>query len=104
MAFCRKCDKGFSLSDLVHEGAVPGGVDLANPPRGAWYRDEDGAVRVGALTRSGAGMFLVVFAIFWNSITWFFVSAFLVELIKPGTIPMQNNLATPCPSALACCS
>jgi len=71
IAFCRKCDKGFALSDLVSDHAIAANVDLANPPRGAWYRDDGGQVSIGASMRSAGGAFaLLFFALFWNGISW----------------------------------
>src|SRR5262245_60159278 len=98
IAFCRKCDKGFPLSDIVMDTPV-GPVDLASPPRGAWYRDEGGTVSLGASTRSGTGAFFLFFALFWNSITWVFVVVFVTEAIRPGTIPMKSSSGHPMPTA-----
>jgi hypothetical protein len=70
IAFCRKCDKGFALSDLISDHAIPN-VDLANPPRGAWYRDDGGAVSIGASLRSAGGALgVLLFAGFWNFVSW----------------------------------
>jgi len=77
IAFCRKCDKGFALSDLVSDHAIPN-VDLSNPPRGAWYRDDGGQVSIGASLRSAGGALGVLFfAGFWNLISWGIFTAML---------------------------
>jgi hypothetical protein len=59
-------------------------VDLANPPAGAWYRDEGGEVSVGGNLRTvGGRSFVLVFATFWNGISW---TIFLSMLAGSGNI------------------
>ena len=78
VAYCRGCDKAHALSSLVsprQEAVQPDadltGVDLLHPPAGAWYRDDGMEVVVGASTRQAAiAGFFVLFAGFWNLITW----------------------------------
>jgi hypothetical protein len=50
IARCHQCDKEFALSSLVHANAS-GPVDLNDPPRGTWYREEFNGFVVGAATR-----------------------------------------------------
>lgn len=74
IAFCRPCNKPFALSALVHGTVVPSNIDLANPPQGAWYRDDGVVVEMGATTRAvGLAIFFLFFSSFWNAITWTFV-------------------------------
>lgn len=83
VAFCRACNKAFSLSALVHGAVVPSEVNFAAPPSGSWYRDNGVEVVIGATTKSlGTGMFFLFFTTFWNSITWTFVIGALVGLFK----------------------
>jgi hypothetical protein len=96
VAFCRGCSTPHALSALApgaegtpttaeafvgHEGFTDADatVDPANPPAGAWYRDDGVEMRVGATMRSGgAGGFMLVFSGFWNLITWILILGFLV--------------------------
>lgn len=84
IAFCRACDKGFALSDLVNNLVVPAQVDLSSPPRGAWYRDDGGTVSIGASLRSAGGAFGVLFfAGFWNLVSW---TIFIAMLTGSGKV------------------
>jgi hypothetical protein len=92
VAFCRACDRGFPLSDLVREQSA-GPVDLANPPRGCWYRDDGGEVSIGASLRSVGGVIAVLFfAAFWNGISWtIFVGMLLGSKNVSGTGITHSN-------------
>ena len=82
VAYCRRCDRAHVLSSLAEpqeralevdhtDAALDGPVDLLHPPNGAWYRDDGMEVVIGASTRHAAlAGFFVVFAGFWNLITW----------------------------------
>ena len=63
--FCRNCDEAFELSDIVHE-TEPDSFDIENPPGGAWFGKTANGFIVGARTRSGAGCFVIPFAIVWS--------------------------------------
>lgn len=76
VAFCRACDSGHRLSELVHdETGVAGGfttvdepidVDIYNPPKGAWFEQTGSDIRVGATCRIPAlALFLVPFTAVW---------------------------------------
>lgn len=92
VALCRSCNKAFALSSLVHGANIPGSVDLAAPPPGAWYRDDGVEVVIGATTRSAAtGFFFTLFATFWNGITWTVLLGTLTGLIKPSNSSGQSQ-------------
>jgi hypothetical protein len=65
IARCRPCQEVFELSSLVEAGAT-GPVDLDDPPRGAWYRDQFDGFVVGATTRHPIAIFLVPFMCVWS--------------------------------------
>ena len=66
IALCRRCGESYPFSDLV-ESAPVRFVDLANPPRGAWFvQNPPVGFEVGASTRSGAAFFLVPFMCVWS--------------------------------------
>jgi hypothetical protein len=92
IAFCRKCDKGYPLSELVMGGMGGGAeapVDLSMPVRGAWYRDDGGEVSIGATLRSVAGAgFMIFFSGFWNAITWTLVIVTLRGFFHVGQQPV----------------
>jgi hypothetical protein len=70
VAYCRGCNRPWSLSDLVH-GRPLVEADLASPPAGCWYRDEGGQVSIGASMRTVGGVIgVLLFGGFWNGISW----------------------------------
>ncbi|HEY3320340.1 MAG TPA: hypothetical protein VGP72_07735 [Planctomycetota bacterium] len=69
VAFCRKCNEAYILSDLVadsEEAPSEPPVDLQNPPRGAWYRQDWEGFEVGVSTRHYSAFFLVPFMLVWS--------------------------------------
>lgn len=94
VAFCRACNYSTSLSAITRAFAHDPNVDLANPPSGAWYRDNGTEKVIGATGRSlksAIGMFFV--AIIWNGVVSIFAVFVLVATLKnlnrplPGWIP-----------------
>ena len=66
IALCRRCGESWAFSDLL-ESVSARSVDLANPPRGAWFvRHPPLGFEVGASTRSGAALFLIPFLCVWS--------------------------------------
>jgi hypothetical protein len=65
VACCRECDEVFALSSLV-QSSPTGPVDLNDPPRGCWYREEFDGFAVGATTRHPRAFVLVPFMCVWS--------------------------------------
>lgn len=68
-AMCRGCRLVVAVSSVVHgtRAVAPAPViDLASPPRGAYYRDDGVETVIGATTRSGMALFLVPFMAIWS--------------------------------------
>ncbi len=53
VALCANCDEAFAISDLLAEGQGAD-VDVASPPKGAWFRETFDGWETGATTRSWA--------------------------------------------------
>jgi hypothetical protein len=67
-AFCRDCDEAFKLSDLVQEEEEIA-VDLANPPKGAWFEETFDGFILGATTRCSDAFIMVPFAAAWSVVS-----------------------------------
>ena len=67
VAFCRACNNAVALSGLVR-ASLPTDHDAvrANPPSGAWFRDDGVETTIGATTRSPTAFFIVPFMIIWS--------------------------------------
>lgn len=65
LALCRACGETFSFAAL-QETAEAESVDLARPPRGAWFHKDNRGFEAGASTRSWAALFLVPFMAVWS--------------------------------------
>jgi hypothetical protein len=65
LARCPNCAEVYKLSSLV-EVTESGSVDLNDPPKGAWYREEFNGFEVGATTRHPIALFLVPFMCVWS--------------------------------------
>ena len=65
IALCRRCGQTFSFEEVSsHRDAAA--VDLNQPPKGAWLREEAGNFEVGVTTRSGSAFFFIPFTLFWS--------------------------------------
>jgi hypothetical protein len=64
IAVCRRCEKNFPYSEL--SSRTPEEVDLRNPPKGVWYRQDFRGCELGATTRSWGALFLVPFTAVWS--------------------------------------
>lgn len=69
---------------ILRAGAVPvGDIDPANPPRGAWFRDDGITMTVGAHTRSiGGGIFMMFISLFWLSVNAMFIFGSLITIFN----------------------
>ena len=82
VAYCRGCNVSHQLSALTQGTELDSGVDLSNPPGGAWYRNDGTATVIGASHRSiGTAVGALAFGLFWNGI----LSVFLLVAIS-GTL------------------
>lgn len=78
VAYCRGCDKAYPLSELARSVETLD-VDLSIPPKGAWFRDDGMEASIGSVWRSvSTGIFFLIFALFWNTITWGMLAAMLL--------------------------
>ena len=78
IAFCRTCNVGHVLSDLIHgaESEIP--IDLQHPPAGIWCETDTRKTVFGATHRSwGAALMSLGFCLFWNGIVSVFVAVAL---------------------------
>ena len=66
VAACAHCGEVFALSSLTETQPAAPEFDLAEPPSGAWYRQEMRGWRIGATTRSPIAFFLVPFMCVWS--------------------------------------
>lgn len=121
VAFCRACNNAAKLSAIANEfsdqreaarsrltgssetdvAPIPAS-DLANPPKGCWYRDDGVEARVGATCRSLAGAaFMLFFTLFWNGVVSVFVvinvASTLVHMgvAVPAWFPSPNGNTAP---------
>ena len=82
VAYCRACNVSHQLSALTQGTELDSGVDLNNPPSGAWHRNDGAALVIGASHRSiGTAIGALAFGLFWNGI----VSVFVLVAIS-GTL------------------
>ncbi len=71
---CRGCRRGWSYAKLVAGQRLDQGVDLLNPPAGAWRRDEAGETVIGATYYSrGKFMTMLARAAVWNGLVFMFL-------------------------------
>jgi hypothetical protein len=80
IAFCRRCNEVHALSDTLAVTDIED-ADLSAPPDGVTVEDYGGRFALEASLRSGAAVFFVIFALFWNSIVWSFVFAAVAAAI-----------------------
>src|SRR5438445_11552164 len=67
VAYCRKCNAAFTLSESVYHNETPApNIDLNNPPRGVWFEQTFDGFVVGATTRSAIAFVLVPFMCVWS--------------------------------------
>lgn len=102
IAFCRACNKGHAISEVVRGAVAPPAVDVASPPPGAWCRDDGREVVIGATARSlSTGVFFLLFATLWNGITWTMLIGTLSGAMQPATggQPAPPTPPTPPPPA-----
>lgn len=95
VAFCRPCNASSSLSSLTN--AVPlGVVDLANPPSGAWYRDDGVRLAIGASCTSVSGAIgALFFGLFWNGIVSVFVLVALASTLQHMGVSIPHWVPAP---------
>ena len=96
MAYCRVCNEVGRLSDLTGGRPLPE-ANLRHPPAGAWYRQDGAGTVIGAAHRSLVqGFFLLIFALFWNSVVSMLVGLVLVSALDhfhihvPGWLPLPK--------------
>jgi hypothetical protein len=96
VAYCRDCNISYRLSDLTYDNDVRAGVNLNDPPQGAWYRSDGGGTVIGATNRSvGAAFVMLFFALFWNGITSVFVTFALASTLHLLHVPLPAWFPAP---------
>jgi hypothetical protein len=65
IAMCVSCNETFRVSEMT-DLEVMNADTLANPPDGAWYREDIDHVTIGASTRSWIALFIVPFMCVWS--------------------------------------
>jgi hypothetical protein len=97
VAFCRKCNRAQSLSELVQPEEIIPVVDLTRPPPGVWYRWDGLSTVIGTSHRSwGLAGGMLAMALFWNGIVSIFVGVALsstVHLLGFPSLPWLPNAA-----------
>lgn len=90
-AFCRRCNRAFKLSELVHETALPTPAELGKLPEGMWHRTNGIETRIGASHRSWAAAFgLLFFCLFWNGVVSIFVIGNLISTMALLGMPIPE--------------
>ncbi len=94
VAYCRNCNLAHKLSSLARAAELETGIDLSNPPAGAWQQQDGMGTIIGATHRSlGAALGLLAVSLFWNGIVSVFVSLasastlHLLDLPVPAWFP-----------------
>jgi len=96
LAYCRRCNLSFKLSELTHGAELTEDLDLNNPPAGAWYRGEGVTTVIGATHRSvGAAFGTLAIALFWNGIVSVFVFFVTVNTLKHLHLPVPRWFPAP---------
>lgn len=96
LAYCRTCNLSYKLSALTSGAELDAGVDLHNPPPGAWYRSDGSGTAVGATHRSLVGAFgALAFALFWNGIVSVFVLVAIAGTLRNLGIPLPHWFPAP---------
>ena len=65
VALCRRCAEPFSYADLIANQEVAQ-VDLMNPPKGTWFKQDGSSWELGCTTRSPVAFFLIPFVCLWS--------------------------------------
>lgn len=90
VAYCRRCNAGQKLSELLGAAEPEEQIDLERPPAGAWCKPGPLGVVVGASHRSwGKALAYLGISLFWNGI----VSVFVLVALS-GTL---HHLQWPAP-------
>ncbi len=96
VAYCRNCNIAYSLAELTNGSELEAGVNLENPPPGAWYRRDTLETVIGATNRSAGPAFgILCFALFWNGITSIFVTIAISQTLQILNIPVPPWFPAP---------
>ncbi len=86
VAYCRQCNLANKLSSLTSAIEMEAGIDLANPPAGAWQQQDGLGTIIGASHRSlGGALVLLAVCLFWNGIV-----SVLVALAASSTLHLMG--------------
>lgn len=96
VAYCRRCNLSYKLSELTFGNELDQGVDLSKPPTGTWTSSSGLGPVIGVSHRSvGGAVGALLFGLFWNGIVSVFVLLALASTLNllgtslPAWIPQQ---------------
>lgn len=96
VAFCRRCNVAYKLSELAHGTGIDPKIDLSRPPKGAWQRASGLGMTIGATHRSLGGAFgLLLITAFWNGILSIFVALALSSTLALFGLDRPNSFPKP---------
>lgn len=96
LAFCRACNESFSFADLMQGAELEAGLNLKQPPRGAWYRSDAMETVIGASLHSiPLALGSLAIALFWNGITSVFVCIAFSGTMRLAHIPLPEWFFSP---------
>ena len=96
VAYCRTCNLSHKLSTLTQGTELDAGIDLNNPPAGAWFTNDGTGPLIGATHRSlGTAIGALAFGLFWNGIVSVFVLVGLAGTLRNLGIPLPHWIPAP---------
>jgi hypothetical protein len=88
VAYCRKCGVAYALSELVGDGTDDDVLNLDNPPKGVWFRNDMSGASMGAQYRSWGGFLgAMVFCIIWDGSLSLIFKVVIAMTLKYLAIP-----------------
>ena len=95
VAFCRGCNIAYQLSELVR-GEELDGVNVEQPPPGAWSRSSPMGAVVGATHRSiGTAVGALAVSLFWNGLVSVFVAVAVAGTMRNLDMPVPEWFPAP---------
>lgn len=96
VAYCRACNVSYQLSALTQGTELDSGIDLSQPPAGAWHTRDGTGVVIGATHRSfGTAIGALAVSLFWNGIVSVFVLVALAGTARNLGLPLPNWFPAP---------
>ena len=96
VAYCRACNLSYKLSTLTLGGELNEGLDLSQPPAGAWRRNDGSGMVIGATHRAlGGALGALGIAAFWNGIVSIFVLVATASTLQILHVPVPEWFPSP---------